>query len=66
MGRLYRDKKSSGCAMCKPYKHGWAKKFTPRELAERKVLEQEAQSTTPQPAPTGMAKRKEWHRVHIP
>lgn len=23
----YKDRRSSGCAMCKPYKHGWESKF---------------------------------------
>ena len=41
MGKLYRDKKSSGCALCRPYKHGWEKKFTPRELAVRRAKERE-------------------------
>ncbi len=23
MGKVYKDKKSKGCALCKPHKHGW-------------------------------------------
>jgi len=41
MGNLYRDKKSSGCAMCKPHKHGWAKKYKPSELQKRKIMKRE-------------------------
>ncbi|MBI5195129.1 MAG: hypothetical protein HZA10_02270 [Nitrospirae bacterium] len=26
MGKVYKDKKSKGCALCKPHKHGWAPK----------------------------------------
>jgi hypothetical protein len=28
----YRDKKSKGCALCKPHKHGWAPKHKPKVL----------------------------------
>jgi hypothetical protein len=41
MGSLYRDKKSSGCAMCKPHKHGWAKKFKNAELDKRRIMNRE-------------------------
>lgn len=44
MGNLYRDKKSSGCALCKPHKHGWARKFKSKELVIRKQLEKEIKS----------------------
>lgn len=36
MGRWFRDKKSSGCAMCKPWKHGWSEKFKDKELILRR------------------------------
>ena len=29
----YKDKKSSGCAMCKPWKHGWEPKHKPKDRA---------------------------------
>jgi len=29
--RKFKDKKGSGCAMCKPHKHGWADKRTLQE-----------------------------------
>jgi len=41
MGKLYRDKKSSGCALCKPHKHGWAPKFKDKELEKRARQEKE-------------------------
>jgi hypothetical protein len=33
MGNVYKDKKSKGCALCKPHKHGWAPKKKPKETA---------------------------------
>jgi len=33
MGKIYKDKKSKGCALCKPYKHGWAPKKKAKVLA---------------------------------
>jgi len=30
MGKVYKDKKSKGCALCKPHKHGWASKKKPK------------------------------------
>jgi len=30
-----KDKKSSGCAMCKPHKHGWSNLFKIKEKAKR-------------------------------
>ena len=38
MGKVYKDKKSSGCALCKPHKHGWAPKKKPKE----RILEKES------------------------
>lgn len=26
VGKVYKHKKGSGCAMCKPHKHGWSPK----------------------------------------
>jgi hypothetical protein len=36
MGKVYKDKKSKGCALCKPHKHGWAPKKNPKEMAVAK------------------------------
>ena len=33
MGEIYKDKKSKGCALCKPHKHGWAPKKKAKVLA---------------------------------
>jgi len=33
MGNVYKDKKSKGCALCKPHKHGWAPKKKVKERA---------------------------------
>jgi len=33
MGKVYKDKKSKGCSLCKPHKHGWAPKKQVRERA---------------------------------
>jgi len=33
MGKIYKDKKSKGCALCKPHKHGWAPKKKTKVLA---------------------------------
>jgi hypothetical protein len=36
MGKVYKDKKSKGCALCKPHKHGWAPKKKSKETAAAK------------------------------
>ena len=36
MGKVYKDKKSKGCALCKPHKHGWAPKKKPKVRAYEK------------------------------
>jgi hypothetical protein len=41
MGKVYKDKKSNGCALCKPHKHGWAPK--------KKVKERAAEMETTRP-----------------
>jgi hypothetical protein len=41
MGKVYRDKKSSGCALCKPHKHGWSPKKNPKEMALEREMEKE-------------------------
>ena len=38
MGKVYKDKKSKGCALCKPHKHGWA----PKKKVKEKAAEMEA------------------------
>jgi len=37
MGKVYKDKKSKGCALCKPHKHGWA----PKKKAKITAIEKE-------------------------
>ncbi|MBI5043886.1 MAG: hypothetical protein HZC10_08720 [Nitrospirae bacterium] len=41
MGKVYKDKKSKGCALCKPHKHGWAPKKKAKTIAIEKVMEKE-------------------------
>jgi len=41
MGKWIRDKKSSGCAMCKPWKHGWSLKYEGKELQFRKITDKQ-------------------------
>ncbi len=41
MGKVYKDKKSKGCALCKPHKHGWAPKKKAKIIAIEKVMEKE-------------------------
>ncbi len=41
MGKIYKDKKSSGCALCKPHKHGWAPKRKPQDMAREKETSRE-------------------------
>ncbi|NCO68284.1 MAG: hypothetical protein GW873_07095 [Nitrospirae bacterium] len=41
MGKVYKDKKSSGCALCKPHKHGWAPKKKAKIIAIAKEMEKE-------------------------
>lgn len=42
MGKVYKNKKGSGCKMCKPHKHGWAPKKKVKDLSEeeeaRKII----------------------------
>lgn len=38
MGRVYKDKKSKGCALCKPHKHGWAPKKKTKIIAIEKEM----------------------------
>lgn len=37
MGKVYKDKKSKGCALCKPHKHGW----TPKKKTKIRAYEKE-------------------------
>lgn len=41
MGSVYKDKKGSSCAMCKPHKNGWTPKFKDKERQIRKQLQEE-------------------------
>lgn len=38
MGNVYKDKKSNGCALCKPHKHGWA----PKKKVKKRAREMES------------------------
>lgn len=42
MGGVYKDKKSKGCALCKPHKHGWAPKKKAKVLAHEKAMKTES------------------------
>lgn len=42
MGKVYKDKKSKGCALCKPHKHGWTPKKKAKVIAIEKEMEKEA------------------------
>lgn len=44
MGKVYKDKKSSGCALCKPHKHGWEPKKKRREIVEEIEAEKEVKN----------------------
>ena len=41
MGKIYKDKKSKGCALCKPHKHGWAPKKKVKILAFERETDKE-------------------------
>jgi len=41
MGKVYKDKKSSGCALCKPHKHRWAPKKRAKIIALEKEMDRE-------------------------
>ncbi|MEW6409060.1 MAG: hypothetical protein AB1488_02970 [Nitrospirota bacterium] len=41
MGKVYKDKKSKGCALCKPHKHGWAPKKKAKIIAIEKEIAKE-------------------------
>jgi hypothetical protein len=41
MGKVYKDKKSKGCALCKPHKHGWAPKKKAKIIAIEKEMGRE-------------------------
>ena len=41
MGKIYKDKKSKGCALCKPHKHGWAPKRKPKVRAYEEETDKE-------------------------
>ena len=37
----YKDKKSSGCALCKPWKHGWEPKHKPKDRVRLEQMAEE-------------------------
>jgi hypothetical protein len=41
MGKVYKDKKSNGCALCKPHKHGWTPKKKPKGISCEKETDRE-------------------------
>lgn len=41
MGKVYKDKKSKGCALCKPHKYGWAPKKKVKVVAVEKDMDRE-------------------------
>ena len=41
MGKVYKDKKSKGCALCKPHKHGWSPKKKEKVRSKEKEMETE-------------------------
>ncbi|MEW6040679.1 MAG: hypothetical protein AB1633_04085 [Elusimicrobiota bacterium] len=41
MGKVYKDKKSKGCALCKPHKHGWAPKKKAKIIAIELEMDRE-------------------------
>ena len=45
MGKVYKDKKSSGCALCKPHKHGWTPKKKDKQAALERAMQKEAEET---------------------
>jgi hypothetical protein len=46
MGKVYKDKKSKGCALCKPHKHGWAPKKKAKIIALEKEMDMEINKVT--------------------
>jgi hypothetical protein len=46
MGKVYKDKKSKGCALCKPHKHGWAPKKKVKIIAIEKEMDREINKVT--------------------
>jgi hypothetical protein len=46
MGKVYKDKKSNGCALCKPHKHGWAPKKKAKIIAFEKEMDGEISKVT--------------------
>ncbi len=41
MGKVYKDKKSKACALCKPHKHGWAPKKKIKIISKEKEMGKE-------------------------
>ena len=41
MGKVYKDKKSKGCALCKQHKHGWAPKKKIKIIAIEREMDRE-------------------------
>jgi hypothetical protein len=45
MGKVYKDKKSKGCALCKPHKHGWSPKKKIKTIFIEKEMDREINKT---------------------
>jgi len=41
MGKVYKNKKSKDCALCKPHKHGWAPKKKAKIIVAEKEMDKE-------------------------
>jgi len=46
MGKVFKDKKSKGCALCKPHKHGWAPKKKTKIIVIEKEMDREINKAT--------------------
>jgi hypothetical protein len=46
MGKVYKDKKSKGCALCKPHKHVWAPKKKPKVVSYEKEMDRQIKHAT--------------------
>jgi hypothetical protein len=46
MGKVYKDRESKGCALCKPHKHGWAPKKKPKVISYEKETDREIKHAT--------------------
>jgi len=46
MEKVYKDKKSKGCALCKPNKHGWTPKKKAKIIAFEKEMTRDINKKT--------------------